>query len=238
MWVVVTRCDADESSLYASLLATVLRRGALPVNGEWGKTLTVLHGPLLPRLRQGTGKRVTLRVSREPGFSRIEAVLEQRLGDLYGVAAAALAVAAGLTAFTLPPAALASGIASGLLGIHSVLTSHVDANWVSSLLEEACMDARDYQGVLREHQCSVECEPVRQGHACSIKGLSTREVLAASLAILGFNVSGDTARSQSLRIRFWCEDGSCHLLYQGRGARKPTIETAILVTMLVAGLAC
>ena len=238
MWVLVTRCEASDAALYASLLAAGIRRGAIPVHGEWGRSVTLIHGPVWPRLRQGTWKRVAVRVTREASLSRLEAMVEQRLGDIYGFVGAVAGIAAPLAALFNVWLGVLLGAASFATGIYSVLTSHVDFNWVSSLLEEACLDAKDYQGVVRDTGCSVECSPVRQGYACSIQGVAGPEIIGASLAIIGFGVAGRKARSGGLHVEYWCDTLSCTLLFRGHGGVKPTIETALLVSTLVAKIAC
>lgn len=241
MWALVTRCPEPRQAVYAAVLASLLRRGAVVLDGEWGRSLAVLHGPPYPSPRLGSGKRVALRLGDdERGFTRLELVLESRLGDAYTVLAAVLALASPLAALALPAAGVALGAASASIGILSMLTGAIDANWCSSLLEEACIEAQEYRELVeREQQCRIECSEAGGGYSCVLGPVSSREVLSASLAILGFNVQGSTAYTSTIRVDFRCSGSSCTLLYRPRRLYpRPTIYTAILATMLISRLAC
>ncbi len=241
MWVIVTRCAEPQQAVYASLLASLLRRGALPVDGEWGRSIVALHGPPYPSLRHGSGKRVSARLSREEnGLTRVEVVIETRLGDVYALAAAALALLAPLAGVAGLQYSLPLGLAAAASGVAATLTTSIDANWASSLAEEACLEAPSYRDMVsQEPRCSVECGEARGGYACTIAPLGAQEVLGAALAILGFSVRRGRAETQTLSVRFTCSPSSCTLLFRPRRLYpRPNIYTAILVSMLAARLAC
>lgn len=209
--------------------------------GEWGRTVTVVHGPLLPSVRWGSRRRISFRVHSEGGTSRIEAVLEQRMGDFYGLLGVAGAVMTPLVAGLSLIPGIVMGIASASLVFTSLLSHHIDVNWLSSLLEEACTDARDYQaGIGSELRCRIECEPQGRDVSCSLEPVDSPEVLAAALSILGFTVHGEHATNGSLYIRYRCEDGvRCSLVYSSKRFKpKPSIDTASLITLLAAHLVC
>ena len=241
MWVVVDRCPEPREAVYAAILASLLRRGAVLLEGEWGSSVYAAHGPLYPSPRQGSGKRVAVRLGEdEKGLTRMELVVEARLGDAYTILSAGLALATPLATLIHPALGAGTAAASAAVGLLSMLAGGVDANWCSSLLEEACMEASDYRELVeRRHQCRIECREVDGGYACTLAPVSSREVLSASLAILGFNVRGSVARTPGIRVEYRCSGQSCTLIYRaGRLYPRPTIYTAILSTMLVSKLAC
>ena len=241
MWAIVTRCPEPRQAVYAAILASLLRRGAVIVDGEWGRSVSAIHGPPYPSPHQGSGKRVTIRLGDdERGLTKLELILEARMGDTYTALAAVLALTAPLITLVNSIAGIAVGVSSATLGMLSMLTSSIDSNWCTSLLEEACLEASEYKELVdREQTCHIECSEASGGYSCTIAPLSSREILSASLAILGFSVKGSTAYTSSLRIDYRCSASSCTLLFKPRRLYpRPTIYTAILTTMLASKIAC